>query len=238
MGRPARRGRTRLGRPGPTAAGVRLRLAGAVVPVSRPLPSSAPAADAPPPAPRLRPTTPQARATPSETRSPPLRRRPHPRLIPVGSRAALATRLPVVLRSASIQPPVRLDFLGERLSDLGFRCVAKRNLGQFVHQEPPGFARSTSKLDTFLPICAPHPVSRTASYPLPIPCRSGSTPCRPARPTRPVGLPTRSSRCPTDPRFSRPPAPGRTSSTPARDLRLLIAIDLVLRFRDRASEDA
>ncbi len=85
-----------------------------MVAVSHPLPSSAPAADAPPPAPGLRPTTPQARATLSETRSPPLRRRPHPRLIPVGSRAALATRLPAVLLSASIQPPVtpvRLGFL-------------------------------------------------------------------------------------------------------------------------------
>ena len=32
-----------------------------------------------------------------------------------------------------------------------------------------------------------------------------------------------------------PPAPVRTSSTPARDLRLLIAIDLVLRFPDRVT---
>ena len=41
-----------------------------------------------------------------------------------------------------------------------------------------------------------------------------------------------SSQCRTDPRFLRPPTPGRTASTPARDLRLLFPIDLVLRFPD------
>jgi hypothetical protein len=69
-------------------------------------------------------------------------------------------------------------------------------------------------------------------YPFPIPWRRGSTPCRPPRTPSPVGVPTRSSRCPTDPRFLRPPTPGRTASTPARHLRLLIPINLVLRFPD------
>ncbi len=64
-------------------------------------------ADAPRPSPRPRRTTPHAR-------SPPPRRRPHPRpspSVPVGSRAALATRLPALVASARRKPPVRLDFL-------------------------------------------------------------------------------------------------------------------------------
>ena len=112
VGRPACRGRTGLGRPGATITRVRLRSGSAVVAVSRLLPSSAPAADAPPPVPRLRPTTPQARAAPSETRSPPS----DGDLIPVRPR-----RLP---RGACHAPPggatFRLDPAARAARAVGF----------------------------------------------------------------------------------------------------------------------
>ena len=92
---------TQLGRPGPTVTRIRLRPGRCS---GSPLPSSPLASDAPLPAPRPRQTTPHAHSAPSEmaTSSPSL---------PVGSRAALATRLPAMVASGRRQPPVRLDFL-------------------------------------------------------------------------------------------------------------------------------
>ncbi len=80
-----------------------------------PLPSSPPASDAPLPAPRPRQTTRHAHSAPSEARSaPPEMATSSPSLpvLPVGSRAALATRRAAKIAAARRQSFVRLDFLG------------------------------------------------------------------------------------------------------------------------------
>jgi hypothetical protein len=99
------------------------------------LPLPARPGDPPLPAPRLRQTASHARSTPSETRSASSEMATSSPSLPVGSRAALATRLPAMVASARRQPPVRLNLL----SLIPSRQSARREV-------LPALARADGKL--------------------------------------------------------------------------------------------
>ena len=101
LGRPAGRCHTGLGGPGATVTRVRLQPGSAVV-------ASFPRRHPPAMRTSLHPGPGKSPLTPTQ---PPPRWLPRPPSLPVGALAGLATPLPAMLRSAPLQPPVRLNFL-------------------------------------------------------------------------------------------------------------------------------